>query len=278
MQLLKSLIVLFAIVCQCLAFEAQDAHLAFPKSKLRGIMLGTINGNSKKLEDPITIDRLGDSLELGFVVPGTVKPSQVSLLLGLPEKNLEVPFSASLVENQGLNLYKIKLAISKIPNALLHYSRASQRPLQASLLLAGEGSGSIFVPIFDMELNTDDIIEYNEPTRYGSQPEIRHIFNPAPTTAPWFMSIIFSSSIIAMTFLLVASWLASGALDLGNVPNGVNSIYFVAFIGSIIGFEYIFTMYYSGSSIFETLNSAMYLGIPSLWIGTKFLRNFGQKL
>lgn len=241
-------------------------------------MFGSINANTEKPTEPIVIEKLSEQLELGFAVAGTDLPVQVGLLVGLPEKRLELPIMATLTQNQDMNLYKVKIDVSKIPAAILYYSRELNKPLAVSLILASPGLENLIAPVFDIQLSNISAIEYNAPSRYGPKHEIRHIFNASPKTAPWYICQVFILATIICTFCLLISWMASGSINLQNVPRGSSFFYFVAFIGSVIGFEYIFLKYYSGSSIFETLYSVLYLGIPSLLLGTKFLRNFAEKL
>lgn len=280
MQLIQTLVIFCAMVCHCLALSAKDAHLVFPSSGKRGIMIGSITSTTNKLEQPVVIDSLTETIELSIAVASSDKPSQVTLLLGIPERDLEVPYEATVRDNGDLIMYKFKIAISEVQKALLYFATTDDVPLTATLILAKEGQGdeNLLVPLFDMQLAFPDKIEYKNPVRFGPKPEIHHIFKAEPKTIPWAVAQIFVFFITGITFFLVVSWMSSGAINFSNVPTGFNFVYFLAFIASIIGFEYIFTRYYSGSSIFETLYAATYLGIPSLWLSTKFLRNFAKTI
>lgn len=280
MQLIQTLVILCAMVCHCFALTAKDAHLVFPGSGKRGIMIGSITSDTNKLEQPVVIDSLTETIELSIAVPSSDKPSQVTLLLGIPERDLEAPYEAIERDNGDLIMYKFTIAIAEVQKALLYFATTDDVPLSATLILAKEGhtDENLLLPLFDMQLTFPDQIEYKNPSRFGAKPEIHHIFNAEPKTIPWPVAQIFVFFITAVTFFLVISWMSSGAINFSNVPTGFNFVYFLAFIASIMGFEYIFTRYYSGSSIFETLYAATYLGIPSLWIGTKFLRNFAKTI
>lgn len=274
MQLMRHLFALCALVYSCLALQAKNVHLTFPGSQRRGILLGDIESQTQKLEEPVQVNAQDESLELNFAVSPAEKPEQVELLVGLPERGLEVVYEPKITDNKELIMYRFSIDVSKIPKALLHYSKDDEEPISVSMILASPESDNVFVLVFDMSLTFNDEVEYTEPVRYEAKPEIRHVFNPEPKTVPWPLAQVFVFIISLVVFGLVIALMSSGALNFGNLPLNFNIVYFFAFIGSIIGFEYIFIQYYIGKSIFETLLAALYLGFPALWVGTKFLRIF----
>lgn len=145
-------------------------------------------------------------------------------------------------------------------------------------MLANEDEGFL-LSLFDIKLDVNETaFEYVKPERLEAKPEIHHVFNAEPQTVPWSFAQIFSFLIVLVTFGLVVSWMSAGALTWSGLPKGLNTIYFLAFVGSVIGFEFIFVRYYTGTSIFETLRCTFLLSIPSLWLGTHFLRSWGKEL
>ncbi|QLL30486.1 hypothetical protein HG536_0A03030 [Torulaspora globosa] len=275
--------VLFAVctlVSNCLALQARDAHLAFPNSGKRGIMIGKIDSNTQEMQKPLVIDNSTGEIDFSFAIEARDRPSQVALLLGLPERDLEVVMEPKVTEHGELIMYKFKIDQSTVPKALLYFAQAEEQPLTASVILAKPENhkNNVLASPFKIRVDLDEAVEYRRPARYGAKPEIIHEFNPEPKTAPWKLVQFFIILIALATFGLVIAWMSSGALNFNSVPTNFNVVYLLFFILSIIGFEYIFVRYYAGTSIFDTLFAVLYLAIPSLWLGTKFLRNFGETI
>ncbi|CDH13078.1 related to Dolichyl-diphosphooligosaccharide--protein glycosyltransferase subunit SWP1 [Zygosaccharomyces bailii ISA1307] len=274
MQLLKALS-LFAIATLGQAFTVKDVHFAFPDTSERGIMVGSINSNSDKLERPIKLDTLDQTIELNFA--SDARLSQATLLLGLPDIGLEQAIQATLTENQGLLLYRFRIPVNQLSQRLLHAAVNEGKLLTGSVVLAESGDGMLST-FFDLEFDVNETVAYTKPDRFEAEPEIYHVFKPEPQTVSWAFAQIFSFAIVVATLGLVISWMSAGALRFGSVPRGLNFIYFLAFIGSVMGFEFIFASYYTGTSIFDTLKHAFLLSIPALLLSTKFLRSFGKEL
>lgn len=274
MKLLRT-VGLFAIATLGQALTIKDAHLAFPDTDKRGIMIGAINSQSEKLKQPVILDKLDQTIELNFA--SDVRLAQATLLLGLPDQGLEQAIQATLTENQGLLLYRFKIPVNQLSKKLLHSAVHEGEVLTGSVVLAQEGDG-IFSTLFDVKLDVSETVTYIEPTRFGAKPEIHHVFNPEPETVSWAFAQIFSFAIVLATLGLMVSWMMTGSLSFGGLPQGFTIVYFLAFVGSVMGFEFIFARYYNGTSIFDTLKSAFLLFIPALWLSTKCLRNFGKAL
>lgn len=238
--------------------------------------MGNVGAQTVKSEDPVTLNSSDKTLEVNFAVVAEEKPEQVELLLGLPERDLEVTYEPKITDNQELIMYRFIIDVSTIPKPILHLSKTTQVPVSVSLILANPAgqSDNVFVPIFDLDLQTEQDLKYTEPVRYQAKPEIHHIFNAEPATVPWQIAQIFVFIISLVVFGLFIALMSSGALNFGNLSLDFNIVYFFAFVASIIGFEFIFIRYYSGKSIFETLLASLYLGFPALCLGVKFLRNF----
>lgn len=275
MKFLKAL-GLLALASWGQALTIKDAHFAFPDTDARGIMVGSIDAKTKQLNEPLTLDTLDQTVELNFASDSRLL--QATLLLGLPDRGLEQPIQASLTENQGLLLYRFRIPIHQLSKHLLNLAINDKKLLTGSLVLAKEGDGFL-VPLFNIKLDVNETtMEYVEPKRLDAKPEIHHVFNPEPKTVPWSFAQIFSYIVVLVTFGLVVAWMSAGAITLNSVPKGLNFIYFLAFVGSIVGFEFIFVRYYAGTSIFDTLKYAFLLSIPSLWLSTQFLRKWGKEL
>ncbi|CAR25785.1 hypothetical protein ZYGR_0A03540 [Zygosaccharomyces rouxii] len=275
MKFLKAL-GLLALASWGQALTIKDANFAFPDTDTRGIMVGPIDHETKKLNKPLTLDTLDQTVELNFASDSRL--TQATLLLGLPDRGLEQAIQATLTENQGLLLYRVRIPINQLSQHLLHLAVNEKQLLAGSLVLANEDEGFL-LSLFDIKLDVNETaFEYVKPERLEAKPEIHHVFNAEPQTVPWSFAQIFSFLIVLVTFGLVVSWMSAGALTWSGLPKGLNTIYFLAFVGSVIGFEFIFVRYYTGTSIFETLRCTFLLSIPSLWLGTHFLRSWGKEL
>lgn len=280
MRLASVLCVVGTLVCHCLALQARDAHLTFPNSAKRGIMIGKVDGSTQEMQEPVVIDNSTSEIDFSFAVAARDRPSQVSLLVGFPERDLEVVMEAKVTEVGELVMYRYKIDQSTVPEALLYFAQAEQQPLTASVILAEpeRRKDNVLASLFKIQVDLEQPVEYQRPARFGAKPEIIHEFNPEPKTAPWNLVQFFILLIALVTFGLMVAWMSSGALNFHGVPANFNVVYLLFFILSIIGFEYIFVRYYAGTSIFDTLFAALYLAVPSLWLGTKFLRNFGETI
>jgi len=77
----------------------------------------------------------------------------------------------------------------------------SQSPLEASLIIASQGSAKGSVkPVFDINLKLDvngPTPAYEKPLRYGSLAEIHHIFRAGPKNPPKIVSLVFSLAVLA---------------------------------------------------------------------------------
>lgn len=243
-------------------------------------MIGGIDRTTQQMQSPVVINNSTSQIDFSFAVDAKDKPSQVSLLVGVPEQDLEVVLEPKITEAGELIMYKFTIDESTIPAALLHLAQVDQDLLTVSVVLArpDEYKNNVLASVFKIQVDLDRAVEYKRPARLGVKKQIIHEFNPEPKTVPWRVAQFFVFLITLVTFGLVVAWMSSGALNFNNVPTNFNIVYLLSFVFSIIGFEFIFVQYYAGKSIFETLFAALYLALPSLWLGTKFLRNFGERI
>lgn len=243
-------------------------------------MFGKVDKSLKGMEEVVVLSNVTSQLDFTFAISNQEIPSQVELLLGIPERDLETVLEPKITDNGELTMYRFRMDESTIPNALLHLSQNEDDPLTVSVVLANpeDSKNNVLVSVFKIQVDLDHAVEYKRPDRLEAKPEIIHQFNPEPKTVPWKLAQFFIFLITLVTFGLVVAWMSSGSLNFNNVRANFNIVYLLFFISSVIGFEYIFVQYYAGKSIFETLFAALYLGIPSLWLGTKFLRNFGETI
>lgn len=212
---------------------------------------------------------------------GPVQNSMV--LLGYPEMHQEVAYEVFETNNEDIYLFEIKVG-NLDKNLFSLYQKANEKPMAVTIVASNPDDAQninrvLFYLKFSKEtieahLLEDDVSLERE---FFIKREMAHTFNEPPTQAPAVISRFFAIVILATFVVLLMVWSQQGAFNFDNIPTS-NSIYFVGFIGTVIGFEYIFTQYQLGTGIFETIYKALCLGVPGIWIGAKFLRSLEKPL
>lgn len=286
MQFFKQLVVFVACITFALAYVAQDVHISFPTTKGKNsMMIGKISpglGKDDVAPTSITVDNANEVIEVNFAIDSSDKPFQNSLLVGLPDNNLEMVFEPEIKNNGKLSMYKYKIDLATLDSALLQQAFKSLEPIQATLILASSTAkpkDNLFRRVFQLDLDFEfDHSDLSLAGKFDIQPEIRHVFHAEPKRVAKPIARIFVVIIFFTILSLLVTWVNSCAAAFDNIPTGANALYFLGFVATIIGFEIIFARYYLGTSIFETLFSSLYLGAPGLLASTKFLRYFGQTI
>lgn len=263
-------------VTSVLALSAKQPHVAFVTSKQQPVALRTISDQFQKFDKPLVVERQNDTIEFAFSIEREQKPQHASLALGLVERGIEAHYSPIIKDNEkeGMSTYKFRIPIERLSDSLLHYGAELHEPLTVSLLLANKNGGSdnVFVELFDLSLAFEINRKLSLPARFQPLPEIKHIFNAPPTTVSSWFAQMFSFIILGCVLSLLLVWLKAGIFSSAKLPlNTVIAIYYLGFVGAIIGLEYVFTQYYLGASIFKTLENAFYVSAPGLLIGCKLL-------
>lgn len=270
-------------LCKIMAFNVENAKLTYTSNrKSNTIKIGSVeNSLESNTINNLTVD---DSIKFSFqIVDYKVVPEQIELLVGLPDRDLEIPIKPifKIKDDSVLTLFKVSL--KDIPDSILYFAQKEKKTLSGTVIIASSEvnkNDNVFTKAFELDLNFDtfEFDSFKEPIRYRPLPEIRHIFPSPPKTVPPFLAQIFVGIIIIAGLGLLLTWVISGTVKFDNLPKGMNFIYFLGFIISIIGFEFIFFRYYLGTSIFDTINASALLGIFGLLIGTKYLRSIGNSI
>lgn len=286
MQFFKTLAALVSCISFVLAYVAQDVHVSFPSTAGKSrVMIGKVEpriGIDETVPTTITVEDPNEVIQVNFAIESTNKPFQNTLLIGLPNKNLEMAFEPEIKDNDKLSMYKYRIDLAKLDAALLQEASRSPEPIKATLILASSTAKpkeNLFREILQLNLNFD--VDHSDSSlvgKFGIKPEIHHIFHAEPKRVAKPIAVIFVLIIFITILSLIVTWLNSCAAAFDNIPTGVTAVYFLGFIATIVGFEIIFARYYLGTSIFETLFSSLYLGAPGLLTSTKFLRSFGQTI
>ncbi|QHS75420.1 dolichyl-diphosphooligosaccharide-protein glycotransferase [Saccharomyces paradoxus] len=286
MQFFKTLVILVSCISVALAYVAQDVHVSFPSTKGKtSVMIGKVQpkqGTDGTAPTTIAVDNPNEVIQVNFAIDSANKPFQNTLLVGLPNKNLEMTFEPEIKDNGKLSMYNYKIDLAKLDAALLQEASRSVEPIKATLILASSTAKpkeNLFREILQLDLNFNvDHSDSSLVDKFSIKPEIHHIFHTEPKRVAKPIAVIFVAIIVITILSLIVTWLNSCAAAFNNIPTGINAVYFLGFIATIVGFEVIFARYYLGTSIFETLFSSLYLGAPGLLTSTKFLRSFGQTI
>jgi oligosaccharyltransferase complex subunit delta (ribophorin II) len=145
-----------------------------------------------------------------------------------------------------------------------------------SILLASFGS---FTPYNQLAFNLDVQVDANAPPaapaeveRYGSKPEIHHIFHGDPRSPPKIISLVFTIAVLATLPVLLGAWLfLGGNADHFSKAFGANPVAHGLFLGSIVAMEGVFFLYYVSWNLFQTLPVAAVVGTVAFVSGSRAL-------
>ncbi|EFR05378.1 hypothetical protein MGYG_08389 [Nannizzia gypsea CBS 118893] len=202
------------------------------------------------------------------------KPHQAFLTLKEIDSGLDISYPLSVKAN-GKAI--VELNHKDLPVQFL----AAKAPVEASLLIASFGSSSgYYKPAFKISLehNTNTPLPSSKALRYGKLEEIHHTFREDPRSPPVIVSLFFVLAVLATLPLLVVSWLYLGA-NANHLSVALKSapLPHIVFVGSIIGLELTFFMYYTSWNLFQTLPVAASIGVVSVISGSRALGEVQQR-
>ncbi|SCU78585.1 LAFA_0A07360g1_1 [Lachancea sp. 'fantastica'] len=268
---------LLSIHCAA-GLTVKQPHVAFASSRRNPLAMSPLSSNYEKPAQPLKIDRANETLEVNFSIDTEDAPEQAVLLFGSISKGVEVSYEPIIKNVQSAtSTYKFKIPIEKLPEPLLYLSIVSKEALSATLVLAnpnGESSDNMLVELFDVDLVFELEKKPSWPARMGPKPQITHIFKGTAKTAPAWVTRSTSVIVAACFAAVIVAWQMLGIFTAVRLPlTNSRTIYVLAFVGSVIGMEYVFVQYYLGASIFVTLEHAFYASIGSLFAGAKLLQS-----
>lgn len=169
---------------------------------------------------------------------------------------------------------KLKLAVSKIPNAL----KAEER-LFLNLIIADDNKdeANLYTEIVEL-LPSEDFkanVGYKKADRLGALPEIHHIFREDPKTVNAIIPLIFSAAAGVLLLVLLVAWASVVDGSLFTSPQG--STFKTAFLVTVAALEYTFAKYYLGASIFTTISYVALIAGPYLFFGSKALTELAKQ-
>ena len=165
-----------------------------------------------------------------------------------------------------------------IPTQLL----VSPEPLEVSLIIASFGSSKPYKSkAFDLSIKLDTTSpqpSQEKPLRYGSLPEIHHIFKSDPSSPPKIITLVFVAAVLVAIPALLVSWVSLGAnFNHASRAFGNSPIPHALFFLSIVTMEGIFFMYYTSWNLFQTLPGAVGIGLVTFLSGSRALREVQER-
>ncbi|KAK6464849.1 hypothetical protein DFJ63DRAFT_93860 [Scheffersomyces coipomensis] len=170
----------------------------------------------------------------------------------------------------------ITIPVGKLPEVL-----KAQDKLLLNIIIA-DGSKKLYkklveiIPTYDFKSG----INYQPQPKIGYQPEIHHIFREDPKTVGEGIPVFFTAMALVLFTGLLVLWNGFIGKDLfGTLKKTAPGqlIFNIAFLLSILGFEYNFAQYYLGQSIFTTLYAGFFLGLSSIYFGARVLRHLAHE-
>ncbi|KEF62753.1 uncharacterized protein A1O9_00726 [Exophiala aquamarina CBS 119918] len=202
------------------------------------------------------------------------RPHQAFLLLQDLSTNLDISYPFSVKES---GKAKVELTQKDLPVQLLR----SSSPLSASIVIASFGSSTAYhSSAFSLSLALDGnaIPATEKPLRYGKLPEIHHIFRDDPKSPNVVISLFFVGAVLATVPALLGAWLYLGS-NINHVTKALSDapVSHALFVGSVVGIEGIFFLYYTSWNLFKTLPVLSAFGLVAFLSGSKALTEVQER-
>ncbi|PGH10288.1 oligosaccharyltransferase complex subunit delta (ribophorin II) [Blastomyces parvus] len=232
---------------------------------------------SKPLSKPLSFGE-SDILKLSLTTregSATKRPHQAFLLLKEPESGLDLSYPLTVKES---GKGKLELAQKELPAQFLR----SSKPIDASIVIASFGSARGYDSrVFQLDVTRKDAASGplpSEALRYGKREEIHHIFKADPKSPSIVITLVFVGAVLAALPTLAGLWLYLGA-NLNHLPVALKSspISHFLFLGSIVGLEGIFFLYYTTWNLFQTLPAALAVGAIAFVSGSRALSEVQER-
>ncbi|KAK2795841.1 hypothetical protein FQN52_003691 [Onygenales sp. PD_12] len=202
------------------------------------------------------------------------RPHQAFLLFKEQDTGLDLSYPLSVKES---GKAKVELTQKDLPVQFLQ----SSKPIEASLVIGSFGTSKGYdSPLFQLDVTHDPGAPSpsSEALRYGKLKEIHHIFKDDPKSPPIVISLLFAGAVLAALPLLGGLWLAMG-VNVGHLPIALKSspVSHLLFVGSIVGLEGIFFLYYTTWNLFQTLPAAAAVGAVAFVSGSRALSEVQER-
>ncbi|EEH47008.1 uncharacterized protein PADG_03106 [Paracoccidioides brasiliensis Pb18] len=201
------------------------------------------------------------------------RPHQAFLLLEDLDTGLDLSYPLNARES---GKARLELAQKDLPTQFFQ----SSKPIEARFVIASFGSAKGYDdPVFRLDITRDaSVSEQPLPPRYGKLKEIHHIFKADPKSPPLIVTLVFVIAVLAAFPVLAGLWVYLGvnlnhlqlALESSPVPH-------MLFLGSIVGLEGIFFLYYTSWNLFQTLPAALAVGAVAIISGSRALSEVQER-
>lgn len=222
----------------------------------------------------LSIDQLTEKIEVQLKLKDDFKKSPNQLVVTISDgKGLVVPyFPRFSIDNKEV---KLTIPLKNIPEKL-----KAQEKVYVTFV-AGDQSNNVQLSKLLAELRPSGELtaSYKRVERFGTKPEIHHVFGEDPKTVNPIVPIVFSAVGAFALLILLVSWkitIGSDMLGLASHIVKSNPLANVGFLLSLAGYEYVFIQYYLNTSIFKTLLHGFILAVPSIYFGSRVLRTLHQ--
>ncbi|KAL2013326.1 hypothetical protein VTN00DRAFT_851 [Thermoascus crustaceus] len=224
----------------------------------------------KPLSKPVSLGG-SDTLKISLTAQegrSAKRPHQAFLLLKDPVTGLDVSYPFSVKDN---GKSRVELTQKDLPLQFL----TTSEPVDARFVIGSFGSSKAYDRTafkLSIDRDPDEPLPSAEAVRYGKLPEIHHIFKPDPKNPPVVVSLTFAAMVIAAFPILAGLWLYLGA-NVNHLPTAIKSapLPHFLFVGSIVGLEGIFFLYYTSWNLFQTLPAVLAVGAVTFISGSRAL-------
>lgn len=241
----------------------------------------------KPAKSALELSTINDVLDIEFtILDDEAKPlvdhQPTQVVVSLSNGDLQQSFIVKEVQP----IAKISIDLDKISPALLYSLKTtSSGYLLGSIIVSGSDSAikptdakDSFKVKFTSQKVLDSLLkDYSVPKRFNSKPEIHHIFREAPKQVAVPVALFFMSCVGVIFLWFLFNIYFHNCLNFSKLFSSSNFLNNIAFLLTIVMFEYNFLQYYMGDSIFSLLSKSALLAGPALWFGSRVLRSLAQE-
>ncbi|KAH8700197.1 putative oligosaccharyltransferase subunit ribophorin II [Talaromyces proteolyticus] len=246
-----------------------DATVSVNSKSATGNVKESLKENTP-LSKPIALSG-PDSLKLLLTAQegrSAKRPHQAFLLLKDTANGLDVSYPLT-VKDSGKS--KVELTQKDLPVQFL----SSPHPVDAEIVIGSFGASDPYRKLaFQLSLGNEGqpAAKSDEVERYRKLPEIHHIFKDDPKSPNIIITLVFLLATLLAVPVLAATWFFLDA-NLNHLPTALRAapVPHMVFVGSVVGLEGIFFLYYTAWNLFQTLPAALIVGAIAYVSGSRAL-------
>lgn len=230
----------------------------------------------------LTLENMKDKLEMEFKLDYkdvSQRPQQFVVTLG-DDQAYDLLFVPNYLSSH--DVYKLSVPVNKIPVGLRVKDKLFLRAAvgHSGPKKYGENLRRNLAEIkFGKDIREAALLTYKPAERFGLKPEIHHQFSSDAPTVNAVVPIVFIGGALVLFLGLLGVWstlLQDDFLSNFSKLSGAQLVNHSVFLTSLVGFVVVFYRYYLGTSIFSTLFHAFILSAPSIFFGSRCLRDLAQ--